>query len=48
MLALDGKVKLFGKGIYNRMNSKSTDSKALSYQPGEITVVHPSSMSPQA
>lgn len=39
MLALDGKVKLFGKGIDNRIKSKNSDSKALSYQPGEITVV---------
>lgn len=39
MLALDGKVKLFGKGIDNRINSKAGDTKNLSYQAGEIRVI---------
>jgi predicted dehydrogenase len=39
MLALDGKVKLFGKGIDNRIKNKSADSKALKYQSGDITVI---------
>ena len=39
MLALDGKVKLFGKGIDNRIKSKKSDSAALSYKPGDITVI---------
>lgn len=39
MLALDGKVKLFGKGIDNRINSKASDAANLSYQSGDISVI---------
>ncbi len=39
MLALDGKLKLFGLGNDNRIKSKAADSGALSYQSGEITVI---------
>jgi predicted dehydrogenase len=39
MLALDGKVKLFGKGIDNRINAKAGETKNLSYQAGEIRVI---------
>lgn len=39
MLALDGKLKLYGLGIDNRIKSKSADSAALGYQSGEIVVV---------
>lgn len=39
MLALDGKVKLYGTGIDNRLKKKDSDSGALKYQAGEITVM---------
>lgn len=39
MLALDGKLKLYGLGIDNRIKSKSADSGALGYQSGEIVVI---------
>jgi len=39
MLALDGKVKLYGKGIDNRINSKASDTVKLGYQAGEIHIV---------
>jgi predicted dehydrogenase len=39
MLALDGKVKLYGKGIDNRINSKVSDTTNLSYQSGDIYVL---------
>jgi len=39
MLALDGKLKLYGLGIDNRIKSKDGDSGALSYKAGEITMI---------
>lgn len=39
MLALDGKLKLYGLGIDNRIKNKSADSAALGYQSGEIIVI---------
>lgn len=39
MLALDGKLKLYGKGIDNRIKSRSTDSASLGYNSGEITLI---------
>lgn len=39
MLALDGKVKLYGKGIDNRINAKASDAAKLSYQSGDIYVL---------
>ena len=39
MLALDGKVKLYGTGVDNRIKSKDTDSGALGYQTGDIHVI---------
>lgn len=39
MLALDGKLKLFGKGIDNRIKSNDTDSGDLGYNAGEIHVI---------
>lgn len=39
MLALDGKLKLYGLGIDNRIKSKAADSGALGYQSGEITMI---------
>jgi predicted dehydrogenase len=39
MLALDGKVKLYGKGIDNRIGSKNNDAKQLTYQSGDIHVI---------
>jgi predicted dehydrogenase len=39
MLALDGKLKLYGLGIDNRIKSKAGDSAALGYQSGEITMI---------
>jgi predicted dehydrogenase len=39
MLALDGKVKLFGKGIDNRIKNKTTDAVKLGYHMGEIQVM---------
>jgi predicted dehydrogenase len=39
MLALDGKVKLFGKGVDTRFKNGSDDSHKLSYQTGDIRVV---------
>jgi predicted dehydrogenase len=39
MLALDGKVKLYGKGIDNRLKAKDTDSSKLGYSTGEIQII---------
>jgi len=39
MLALDGKLKLFGKGIDNRIKSKDSDSGTLGYNAGEIQII---------
>ena len=39
MLALDGKLKLYGKGIDNRLKAKDTDTVKLGYQAGEIQVL---------
>jgi predicted dehydrogenase len=39
MLALDGKVKLYGKGIDNRLKARDTDSSKLGYSTGEIQVI---------
>lgn len=39
MLALDGKVKLYGKGIDNRIGAKTTEAKNLSYKAGDISIV---------
>lgn len=39
MLALDGKVKLFGKGIDNRINAKANEAKSLTYSAGDIHVI---------
>ena len=39
MLALDGKVKLYDKGIDNRIGSKDTDASKLTYKAGEIHVL---------
>jgi predicted dehydrogenase len=39
MLALDGKLKLYGMGIDNRIKSKDNFSGALGYNPGEIQVL---------
>jgi len=39
MLALDGKLKLYGKGIDNRIKNKDTDSGSLGYNAGEIQVI---------
>jgi predicted dehydrogenase len=39
MLALDGKVKLYGKGIDNRIKNRPTDSSKLGYHAGEIQVI---------
>lgn len=39
MLALDGKVKLYGKGIDNRIKAKDTGSAKLGYTSGEIQIV---------
>lgn len=38
MLALDGKVKLYGTGTDNRIGAKESDSKSLSYKTGDIHV----------
>lgn len=38
MLALDGKVKLLGKGIDNRLKLKDSDTSVLSYETGEIKI----------
>ena len=38
MLALDGKVKLYGTGTDNRIGAKDSDSKNLSYKTGDIHV----------
>jgi len=40
MLALDGKLKLYGKGIDNRIKSKDGSNSALSYNAGEIQVIN--------
>ena len=39
MLALDGKVKLFGKGEDNRIKSSAGDSQKLGYQTGDIHII---------
>jgi predicted dehydrogenase len=39
MLALDGKVKLYGKGVDNRVNATDNDSGTLGYSAGEIRVL---------
>jgi len=39
MLALDGKVKLYGKGIDNRIGAKDSESKNLTYQAGDIHII---------
>lgn len=39
MLALDGKLKLYGAGIDNRIKSKNGDSGNLSYSSGDIAVI---------
>lgn len=39
MLALDGKVKLYGRGVDNRVNAKDTDAVQLGYSAGEIRVL---------
>lgn len=39
MLALDGKVKYFDRGVDNRVNAKDTDKGVLSYGSGEIRVL---------
>ncbi len=39
MLALDGKLKLYGTGVDNRIKSKDGDSGALGYHSGEIVVI---------
>jgi predicted dehydrogenase len=39
MLALDGKVKLYGKGVDNRIKATVTDSAALGYATGEIQIM---------
>jgi len=39
MLAPDGKVKLYDKGIDNRINAKDGDSEQLSYSAGDIHVL---------
>lgn len=39
MLALDGKVKLYGKGIDNRIKNRSSESVKLGYHAGDIQVM---------
>lgn len=39
MLALDGKLRLFGLGVDNRIKNKAGDSGALGYSSGDITVI---------
>ncbi len=39
MLALDGKLKLYGKGVDSRLKVKDTDSSGLGYTSGEIQIV---------
>ena len=39
MLALDGKLKLYGLGIDNRIKNKAGDNTALGYQTGEIIMI---------
>jgi predicted dehydrogenase len=39
MLALDGKVKLYGKGVDNRIKAKDSDTLKLGYASGEIQIV---------
>jgi predicted dehydrogenase len=39
MLALDGKLKLYGTGIDNRIKSKEGDSGSLGYHSGDIIVI---------
>lgn len=39
MLALDGKLKLYGKGVDNRIKNKASDSASLGYNSGEITLI---------
>ena len=40
MLALDGKVKLYGRGMDNRVNAKDSDAASLGYSAGEIHVLN--------
>lgn len=39
MLALDGKLRLYGLGVDNRIKSKAVDSASLGYSSGEIIVI---------
>ena len=39
MLALDGKVKLLGKGVDNRLKLKEADNSKLAYATGEIKII---------
>lgn len=39
MLALDGKVKLYGKGVDNRVKAKDTDVSNLGYHSGDIQII---------
>ncbi|MCX7878785.1 MAG: Gfo/Idh/MocA family oxidoreductase, partial [Ignavibacteria bacterium] len=39
MLALDGKVKLYGKGIDNRINANGSDNMKLGYSTGDIHII---------
>jgi predicted dehydrogenase len=39
MLALDGKVKFFDRGVDNRIDAKDTDAVALSYSTGDIHIL---------
>lgn len=39
MLALDGKVKLYGKGIDNRIGTNEGDAKILGYHSGDIHII---------
>jgi predicted dehydrogenase len=40
MLALDGKVKLYGRGVDNRLQTKDNDAVNLGYSAGEIRVLN--------
>ncbi|MCI0449570.1 MAG: Gfo/Idh/MocA family oxidoreductase [Chlorobi bacterium] len=39
MLALDGKLKLYGAGVDSRIKSKDSDSGALGYHSGDIIII---------
>jgi predicted dehydrogenase len=39
MLALDGKLKLYGAGVDNRIKNKDADAGALGYHSGDIIVI---------